>query len=71
MTRHIATAALVLSLFGAPILVGCDRTVKEHQVQEKKADGTTVTHDAKTVEKPDGTVQTKTENKTTPPSNNP
>jgi hypothetical protein len=65
MTRFVATAALVLSLASAPLLVGCERqeekTVSETQVTTEKKDGTTVTEQSKTTQSPDGTVKTTTE----------
>ena len=63
MTRYIATAAVLLSLAGAPVLVGCDKTVSEHKDETKTPDGTTVKNESKTTQSPDGSTKTTTEHK--------
>ena len=57
--KRIALNLLVLaSLVGSPALVGCDRTVSEEKTTKTNSDGSTESQSQKTVEKPDGTVQT-------------
>ena len=60
MTRYIATAALLLSFAGVPVLVGCDKTVSEHKDETKTPDGKTVKNESKTTESPNGSTETTT-----------
>jgi hypothetical protein len=52
---------LIGSIFAAPAIIGCDRTVSEEKTTKTDSNGTTETKSQKTVEKPDGTVETRTE----------
>lgn len=63
MTRYIATAALLLSFAGVPVLVGCEKTVEEKKVETKQPDGTKTKDESKTTQSPDGSTKTTTEHK--------
>ena len=61
MKRTALSFLLLASLFGTPVLVGCDRTVSEDKTVKTNSDGSTETKSQKTVEKSDGTVEKTTE----------
>ncbi len=63
MRRILAGLLMGACVLPVPIMVGCDREVEHKRSVEVKDDGTTVTHDKKVTEGPDGTVK-KTEEKT-------
>jgi len=67
MKRTALNLMLIASLFGTPVLVGCDRTVSEDTSVKQKSDGTTEVKKDKTVEKSDGTVERTTEKKVDKP----
>jgi len=63
----ILTALLGLGLLGAPVLVGCDRTVEEKKTVEQKSDGTKVEKSKSVEQKPNGdTVEHNKEQVTKP-----
>jgi hypothetical protein len=66
--KLISSLALVLVLGGVPILAGCDKTKSEHEVEVTHPDGTKDTHVDKTVQKPDGSTETKSETSTSKPA---
>lgn len=49
-------------LIGAPVIVGCERTITEERSVEQKRDGTTVIEKEKVTETPNGGIK-KTEEK--------
>ena len=61
MKRTAMSLMLIASLFGTPVLVGCDRTVSEDKTVKTNSDGSTEVKHDKTVEKSDGTVEKTTE----------
>jgi len=61
MKRIALNLMLLGSIFASPALVGCDRTVSEEKTTKTSSDGTTATKEQKVTEKPDGTVEKKTE----------
>jgi len=63
MKRTALNLMLLASLFGTPVLVGCDRTVQEEKTTKTNADGSSEVKKDKTVEKSDGTVERTTEHK--------
>jgi hypothetical protein len=54
--RNLLSLAVVLSLFGAPMIVGCDRELSDKESVKVKDDGTVVKHKEQVTEKADGTV---------------
>jgi hypothetical protein len=52
---------LLGSIFAAPVMTGCDRTVSEEKTTQQKPDGSTETKQQKTVETPDGGTKTTSE----------
>jgi hypothetical protein len=58
MKRMALNLMLLGSIFAAPAMVGCDRTVSEDKTTKTNSDGSTETKKQKTVEKSDGTVET-------------
>ncbi len=63
MKRTALNLMLLASLFGTPVLVGCDRTVSEEKSVKTTSDGTSEVKKEKVVEKSDGTVEKTTEKK--------
>ena len=61
MKRTALSFLLLASLFGTPVLVGCDRTVSEDKTVKTNSDGSTEVKKEKTVEKSDGSVEKTTE----------
>jgi hypothetical protein len=61
MKRVALNLMLLGSIFAAPVLVGCDRTVSEEKTTKTNSDGTTETKKNTTVQKSDGTVEKTTE----------
>ncbi len=59
-------SALVLSamFLGGAAMVGCDREISKEEKVTKKSDGSTKVEEKKTVEKPDGSIETTKEKKT-------
>lgn len=54
--RSMLSLAIVLSLFGAPLIVGCDKELSEKESVKVKDDGTVVKDKEQVTEKPDGTI---------------
>lgn len=54
--RSMLSLAVVLSLFGAPLIVGCDKELSDKESVKVKDDGTVEKHKEQVKEKPDGTV---------------
>lgn len=72
MKRFITTAAILASVVGAPMLVGCDRTVEEKQTVQQKPNGETETQQKKVTQSPNGTMTTTEEKHVNNPNvNNP
>ena len=61
MKRFITTAAILASMAGAPMLVGCDRTVEDKQTVQQKPNGETDSQEKKVTQSPNGTMTTTTE----------
>ena len=57
MKRFAINLMLLGSIFAAPVLVGCDRTVSEDKTTKTNSDGSTESRTDKTVQKSDGTVE--------------
>ena len=65
MRKVFLTALLSTSLLGVPMIVGCDRTVRENDKTTTTPNGQQTTTEDKTVQHPDGSVtQEKSVNKT-------
>lgn len=54
--RSMLSLAIVLSLFGDPMIVGCDKELADKESVKVKDDGTVVKHKEEVTEKPNGTV---------------
>jgi hypothetical protein len=61
MKRIALNLMLLGSIFAAPVMVGCDRTVSEDKTTTQKPDGSTEKTEQKTVETPDGGTKTTSE----------
>lgn len=68
MKRQIAVSLLAVSLFGVPVMVGCDRTVAKDETVKTNSDGSQ-SKDSKVVTKDDkGNTTVTEEHKKTPPA---
>ncbi len=56
MKNRLITALLSLSLFGVPVIVGCDKEVSHDETVKKNPDGTVSKNETTVTQKPDGTV---------------
>lgn len=68
MRKIVMTTMLLASLCSMPMVVGCDRTVKETDKTTTGPNGDQSTTASKTVEHPDGSVTTSTEKKSSAPN---
>ena len=64
MRQRLMIALFGVSLFAAPMLIGCDREVAHEETTKTKSDGTQVHNETDVKQKPDGTV-VKTQEKST------
>jgi hypothetical protein len=66
--RHVLSAAgLSLAFVLAPTVVGCDKTVSKEATTVKKSDGTSTSQEKTVTQSPDGTVKEKTTEKSKNP----
>lgn len=63
MRTKLMTALLGLSLCGVPAMIGCDRTVSHEKTVKETPGGSRKVEEKTVTEKPDGTIESKTEKK--------
>ncbi len=59
--KRVLSTILLMSLCTAPLLVGCDKTVKDDETVKKNADGTVTKDETKVTQQPNGDVTKTTE----------
>ena len=67
MRNYVFAALLGSSLLGAPMLVGCDRTVSEKKVETKNPDGSSSVDKSKTTDDNNGDTKTETKHESKNP----